>query len=287
MTITDVADYLGLDWKTVKRIDKEALQRRFGTTDYTGLSILAVDEISLRRGHRYLTVVLDYETGRVVWMGEGRRQDTLDQFFRKMPGEQRTRIKAVAMDMWRPYIASVQHWCPRAKIVFDLFHAVRDFNRVIDRVRNQEYRNADEAGKAVIKGSKYLLLKNKAHLRSHEHSRLNAVLKLNKNLATMYILRDYLKELWNQPSREAARQALRHWCRLAEESGIRSAIDFGKKLQRHAYGILNHCDYPINTGRLEGTNNTIKVIKAKAYGFHDTEYFILKVKQAFPGKNQS
>lgn len=284
LTVKEVAEHLGLDRKTVKRIDKQALEEEFGKTDYRGLCILAMDEISRRKGHDYLTVVLDYLTGRVVWVGEGRDEKAVTPFFEGMTQEQREGIEAVAIDMWDPYINMLKHYCPKAKIVFDLFHVVKDFNKVINKLRNQEYRKASKKDKAVIKGTKYLLLKNKENLYPRQRPKLRALLELNKTLSTAYILKDDLKGIWIHKCPESALQALDDWCVLARESMIPELIKFARKLQRHAYGILNHCIYPIHTGRLEGTNNTIKVIKRKAYGFHDDRYFILKIQQAFPGK---
>jgi transposase len=283
LTVQDVARHLDLDWKTVKAIDQHFLEEEFGETDCSGLRILAIDEISLRKRHHYLTVVMDYETGRVVWLGEGRSEATLSGFFRGMSDEQREKIEAVAMDMWDPYIKAIRHWCSGAKIVFDLFHVVKEFNRAIDKVRNREYRQATREGKAVLKGSKYLLLKNRPNLRDHERPRLRAVLALNHNLAIMHILKEMLPRIWRYRYRGWARRRLNEWCEMARESRIPEAIQFTKRLTRYDYGILNHCLYPISAGRIEGTNNKLKVIKRRSYGFRDTRYYILKAKQAFPG----
>lgn len=282
-TVKQVAEHMGLDWKTVKNIDKSFLEEEFGDTDYTGLRILAVDELAIRKGHHYVTVVIDYETGRIVWIGKGRREETLDGFFRKMPEEVRKGIVAIASDMWKPYLKSFKKWCPEAKIVFDFFHLVKDFNNVIDKIRNEEYRKADAEGKAVLKGSRYLLLKNLENLKEREVIGLERVLEVNKILSTAYILKEYLKEIYRHRDREQADMFLRKWCSLAWESENPDLKRFARKLERHSEQILNHCNYPIHTGRLEGMNNTLKVIKRDAYGFIDTRYFILKAKQAFPG----
>ena len=111
MTVQDVARHLGLGWKTVKDADKLFLEARYGTPDYAGLRILAVDEISIRKGHRYLTVVLNYETGRVVYVGKDRKAKTLMRFFNQLSAGQRKAIEAVAMDMWDPYIKAVKKNC--------------------------------------------------------------------------------------------------------------------------------------------------------------------------------
>jgi transposase len=282
MTINDVANHLDLDWKTVKNIDKYFLEQEYGETDYSNLRILAIDEVSIRKGHNYLTVVLNYETGRVVWIGEGRKKKTLDKFFSSMTKEQREKIEAIALDMWKPFINCIRYWCPKAEIVFDLFHVVSEFNRVIDRVRNIEYRKANKEEKGVIKGSKFLLLTNKENLKPEKRPHLKELLEINKNLSTVYILKDLLKRIWRYRYPAWAKKALHNWYELAYESNIVPVIAFADRLRRHEEGILNHCSYPIATGIVEGTNNKIKVIQRNAYGFHDIRYFILKVKQAFP-----
>ena len=128
MTVTEVANLLGIDWKTVKNIDQFYLERDYGQPDLKGLRILAVDEISIRKGHSYLTVVLDFITGRVLFVGKQRKAKTLKRFFNKLSISQRKKIEAVAMDMWDPFIKAVKDKLPKTKIVFDLFHVVANFN---------------------------------------------------------------------------------------------------------------------------------------------------------------
>jgi transposase len=282
MTVTEVARHLGIDWKTVKNIDKFYLERDYGQPDLKGLRILAVDEISIRKGHSYLTVVLDFLTGRVLYVGKKRKTKTLKRFFNQLSISQRKKIEAVAMDMWDPFIKAVQDKLPNAKIVFDLFHIVANFNRVIDKVRNSEYRKASEQDKAVYKGAKYLLLKNRKNVRRQDHrQQLKELLALNETISTVMILKEKLKHIWIYRSRTWAAKAIDQWCALARSLHHPSVTSFANMLERYQYGILNHCDYPIHTGKLEGVNNKIKVIKRKAYGFHDLRYFTLKIYQAF------
>ena len=282
MTVQDVAQHLGLDWKTVKAIDQFFLEKDYGQTNYNGLRILAVDEISIRKGHRYLTVVLDYLTGRVVWVGKDRKASTLKKFFVGMSKEQKQELQAIVMDMWDPYILAVQAKVPHIKIVFDLFHVVAQFSRVIDKVRNTEYRKASKTNKKVFKGAKYLLLKNRSNIRRHEDRKhLEELLTLNKVINAILILKDKLKHIWSYRSRTWAGKAIDEWCALARALDHPEVTKFVKTLCRYRYGILNHCDHPIHTGKIEGVNNTIKVIKRKAYGYHDLRYFSLKIIQAF------
>ncbi len=281
MTVKDIAGHLDLDWKTVKEIHKEHLKKKFSQDDIGYPHILAVDEIALKKRHRYLTVLISWHDGRVLWVGEGRKYETLKSFFESINAAQREAIQAVAMDMWDPYIKAVKEYCPQASIVFDQFHVVSAFGKVIDKVRNTEYRKANREGKEVIKGSKYLLLKNKANLLDEEKPRLKKLLNINEAITLVYILKDYLKKLWQYKYTKSAEKFLLYWCSLAKESNMRPVVAFAKTLERHAYGIINHCKFPIHTSRLEGINNKIKVIKRKAYGFHDVEYFSLIIKNAF------
>lgn len=280
MTVSDVARHLSLDWKTVKNIDKAFLERDYGETDYADLRLLAMDEIAIRKGHNYMTVVLDYDSGRVVWMGLGRRCSTLSRFFGGMTASQRESIEAVVMDMWDPYIKAVRENLPNASIVFDLFHVIHAYGLVIDRIRSSETRKASEEDCRVYKGTRYLLLRNEI---TDEDSRrhLDRLLELNSVISTAYILKDKLKQIWDHEDRDHAQKALEKWCDLARSSDNKLLSNFAKRLERHSYGILNHCDYKLHTSRIEGVNNKIKVIKRDAYGYHDQRYFSLKVIQAF------
>ncbi len=159
---------------------------------------MAGDETALKKGHQYLTVVIDFETGRVVWMGEGRSEKSLDPFFEAMPKGIREGIEAVAMDMWQGYINAVSNWLPHAPIVFDLFHIVQNYSKVIDQVRRDAYREAEEEDRSFIKGSRWLLLRNRENLRERQEVRLRALLQANEDIAAVYVLKDQLKQIFRQ-----------------------------------------------------------------------------------------
>ena len=287
LPIKQVAEHYGLSWHTVKQIDKRRLLLEVGTPCYDGLRLLAVDEVAVHKGHTYLTTVLDLETGRIVWVGKGRTEATLDGFFDELTPDQCGSIEAVASDMAAGFRNAVEKACPQAAQVYDLFHVVAKYSReVIDIVRNQEAKKQDEDGRKLIKGSRYLLLKNDDNLYDSQREALRELLAANATLNTVYVLKDQLKDIWQHTDVDAATRALDCWCGLAEASGIPALATFGRNLRRHEKGIVNHALYPIHTGRLEGINNKIKVIKRQAYGFRDDDYFILKIKDAFRGSVQ-
>lgn len=259
MPLKHVADLLDLDWKTVKAIDKLGLEEEHGRTDYSSLRYLAIDEISYTKHHHYLTIVLDFETGRVVWVGKGRDAQSLDAFFAGMPDWVRLSIEAVAIDMWEPFMKAVQKWCPQAAVVHDPFHIIANYSRVIDEVRRDEVRKADtKENRRYIKGTRWLLLKNPENLTEKQVPRLEEILEANENLFKVYVLKEDLKAIWDHTDRVEMAEALNDWCLRAREANLASLDRFVGMLIKHAPGILNHAEHPIHTGRLEGVNNKIK-----------------------------
>lgn len=295
LPIKHVAAWFGVSWDTVKQIDQRALVTRLGPQEnqWVDLRVLAIDEFALHRGHRYATVVIDPTRKRVVWIARGREQESLRGFFTALGPARCAQIEAVAVDMWAPYAAEVRAHCPQAKLVYDLFHVVAKYGvEVIDRVRSDETERIAKADgtrptrerRAVIKGARWLLLRNYDRLRTHgERVRLRELLRANRALFTVYVLKDDLKQLWRFRYPGAAWRFWREWRRRAVASRLPALKKFVRLLERHLHGILNHCRYPLNTGMLEGMNNKIKVLKRMAYGFRDDAYFFLKIRAAFPG----
>lgn len=283
-SIKAVAQQYQLHWETVKNIDKNALEERLPEEGDTDATLLAVDEFSLKKRHHYATTVIDVQNRDVLSVNEGRDSQALAKFFLKMSPQQRDRIKAVAMDMWPAFESATRAFCPNAEIVYDPFHIIQAYNRdVVDKVRIAEYKRAKQEEKDVIKGSRFILFKNKENLdkEKDEPVKLHHLLQLNKRLNTVHILKDDLKLLWQYKRQWAAQNCFDRWYRRAIYSKIEPLKKFAKTLKKHLPGILAHCKYPIHTGVLEGINNKIKVIKRIAFGFRDTKYFFLKIRGAF------
>ena len=279
MTIRDVALHLGVSWDVVKEIVKEDLQKRFSRPKLKHLRQIAIDEISIGKGHRYLTVVLDLETGVVVHVGHGKGGDALADFWKRLR-RCGAKIEAIATDMSPAYIDAVTTHLPDAVLVFDRFHVLKLFNEKLSDLRRELYRTAkDGMEKDVLKGTRWLLLKRPENLdASHnEHERLEEALRLNAPLATAYYLKEELGEFWEQDDQEEAEAFLLDWIARAESTDIRMLHQFARTLRFHSHGLLAYYDYAISTGPLEGTNNKIKTMKRQAYGFRDHQFFILKI----------
>jgi transposase len=286
-SIRHVGQFFGLHWSTVKELDRAHLQRALGPVDLEGLEVIALDEFAIQKGHRYATVIVEPTRKRVLWVGRGRGREDIRPFFLQLGAERCARVRAAVMDMNAGYEHEVRQHCGNALIVFDLFHVVAKYGReVIDRVRvdRANQLRADRSSRKVVKGARWLLLKNRQSLRPAEDVTLQELLLANHSLFVVYVLRDALKDLWSYRHPGYAARAWRSWYRKALRSGIEPLRRFARMLRPYLPGILAHCKYPLGTNLIEGINNKIKVIKRMAYGFRDDAYFFLKIRAAFPGK---
>jgi transposase len=279
MTIQDVADHLGISWDVIKEIQKADLKRRFGRPRLKHLRHIAIDEISIAKGHRYLTIVLDLESGVVVHVGQGKGGDALGDFWVRLR-RSGAKVEAVATDMSPAYIDAVTTHLRGTRLVFDRFHVIKLYNDKLSELRRAMHRELkDTMRKNVLKGVRWLLLKRPENLDPvrKEPQRLQEALRLNQPLATAYYLKEELNEVWEQDDEQTAQALLMDWIVYAESSGIQILHKFAQTLRLHAFGILAYYDYPISTGPLEGTNNKIKTMKRQAYGYRDQEFFRLKI----------
>jgi len=294
LPIKHVAGWFRVSWDTVKQIDQRALERRLGPVDLRELRVVAIDEFALHRGHRYATIAVDPITKRVLWVGRGRARADLRAFFALLGPEGCARLEAVVLDMSTAFTEEVRACCPRVQIVYDLFHVVAKYGReVVDRVRVDETNRLGRARgrsrpraarRRVIKGTRWLLLRNRENVtRPADRVRLREVLRANRALFTVYVLKDDLKQLWRYRYPAAARRFWREWYRRARTSRIPALVAFATHLALRIEGVMSHCHYPLHTGLLEGINNRIKVLKRMAYGYRDEAYFFLKIRAAFPG----
>lgn len=287
MSIKHVAEYFSLAWSTVKDIHKRHLKKKLGPVDLSNVELLAMDEFAIQKGHRYATVIVEPIRKRVLWVGRGRSRASIRPFFGLLGSQGCQQIKAVVMDMNASFEQEVALHCPQAEIVYDLFHVVAKYGReVVDRVRVDEanrLRN-DKPARKIIKGSRWLLLRNYENIeKADDKVRLKELLQANKSLMTVYVMKDDLKQLWNFSHSDIAQRFWRQWYDRAMQSRIEPLMKFARRLSNYAAGIISHCRWPLHTSLLEGINNKIKTMKRQAYGYRDDEYFFLRIRAAFPG----
>ena len=276
MTMSDVAALTLLSWDTVKAITKTHLAKDYGKPALPGVRYLGIDEIHLGAKKRYYTIVIDLEDGRILWAKPGRGGAALKGFWPRLRRAQ-AKIKAVATDMSAAYWSAVLDHLPDAALVFDKFHVIKLMNERLDDLRRQMVREAEGAMKLKIKGTRFLLLRNPENLKTDQIPKLDRALRLNEPLLVGWYLKEELRELWNQPSRQDMEAFMKDWCEKTEQSAIGQLIKMAKTLRLHASGILAYSRYPITSGKLEGINNKIKTLTKRSYGFHDENFFILKL----------
>lgn len=273
------ARHLQVSWDTIRDIEARYLKRTFANPKLKRLRRIAIDEIYLGKGVKYLTLVLDLDTGAVVYVGRGKSGQSLAPFWKRLRGSG-AKIRAVAADMSLAFAMAVRKNLPKAVLVNDRFHVVKLFNEMLTELRRELYREA-AAGLArnVLKGVRWLLLKRTDNLDpgKREPQRLAKALKLNQSLAVAYYLKDELNQFWEQPDKATAKQFLESWIVDAWHSGIQLLMKFATTLATHLKGLLAWYDHPISTGPLEGVNNKIRLAQRQAYGYRDLEFFSLKI----------
>ena len=274
-----VPEFIAISHDTARRWDKEVLMKTLPAPRLDGIRALLIDEKSIGKGHHYLTVVLNADTGETLFLGEGKRKATLDRFLSSLTLKQRACIQCVGIDRGGSYKASVKEHLPDADIVYDKFHIIAHYNEVIDKIRRREWRQAEEEDKPFIKGQRFNLFRNVENLTPKRETSLHELLSMNEDLNQAYILKDMLKQLWTYTYQACASRFLDKWIELATDTGIGELKRFAKGLNRAREGLLSYCQHRITSAKIEAFNGVIKRIVYKACGYNDLEYLYLKIRQ--------
>jgi len=283
MSIRAVAFHLHLGWDTVKGIHKRHLGKIYRRIRLRDLKYIAIDEVCIGRPRKFLTVVMDLESGAVIYVARGKGGDALKPFWTKLK-RSKARIRAVATDMGAAYVSAVMTHLPQADLVLDHFHVVKWFNEKLTMLRRALYKQADAMGKKTLKGVRWLLLKNPENLCPHEtpakdeRHRLQEALAFNEPLMMAYYMKEELRYLWKQWDKQTAERLLDQWCSRADASGVKILKAAAKQLRLFKFALLNWYDHRISTGPLEAMNNKIGTLQRNAYGYRDEEYFHLRIK---------
>lgn len=313
-TLEDTARLLNIHPTIVKDIDKKYLQSLSYLKRPHKAKLIGIDEFLLHKGHRYATIVLDLTTGHVLYLEKGKKKEQAEHFIHSMGSIWMSTVEAVSMDMNAQYDSAFREHAPHVKIVYDKFHMIKMFNDVVlSALRRRKQRecleNNDMAFYKLLKGTRYLLLTspkklkkkdeiahaNNVRLRSeytrkglslppgerfmkaNQERKLQDLLAVNEDLNVAYILLEQFKEAYEVHDIEVMNQGLELWYRLARQSKVAELLKFADTIKRHEDGLINSVIYKISSGIVEGTNNLVKTIRRKAYGFRDTEYFFLKI----------
>lgn len=324
-TNSTVAKRYGVDWSTVKRLDKAQLEHCFSEIDMRGVKHLIMDEFSIQKGHRYATIVMDADTHRALWVCKGKSGNDVKVFFEELKAKGLAdRILSVSMDMNACFPGLVKQYLPNARILYDLFHVLQMFTRDVlvaakkhcqERV-NQQLSLLDQAAKqatagndpltsevrhrlraelknqrAILTSSQWVLVKPQDNLEADEFEKLRTLRENNQLLADLYPIADLLRNIWKtKGAGEVSRlvfEVQQLLLTIARTHDFAPARAFANMLKRRIDGILYAGLFGYGSCPLEGANNAIKVVKRVAFGFRDFEYFKLKIYARLPGKRRN
>jgi transposase len=270
MAKTPIAGLLRIAWDTVGRIIERVIVDRLDERRLDGLVAVGVDEISYRRGQRYLTSVVDHRAGAIVWCSPGRNAQTLQAFFDEL-GDRRRSIRAVSIDMSGGYEKAIRDAIPTAEIAFDPFHVVRLAQRAVDQVRRDEWNAHERSHTATgrwIKGTRWSLLKAPEKQSIDQLALLGEVQHANRALYRGFLLKEELRLLYQLEDPTLAPAHLDAWLAWASRSRLRPFVRLARTIRNHRHGVLAAIRLGLTNGRLEGLNSRIRLISHRSFGFH-------------------
>jgi len=273
--LSTVAGHYGVNWKTVAGILHRVVQWGLGQRRKKPLHVIGLDEVSRKKGHQYLTLVYDLERGELVWAGKDRSKEAIAAFFEELGPRRCKTLRAVSLDMWQPYIDTVKQYAPQAKRVFDRFHVVRHLNQAVDEVRRSLVRKlARDPTRALVKGTRFVLLKNPWNLTPAQKQSLTALVRSNSPLCRAWYLKEDFQKFWDYLQERRAQQHLQKWLWWASHSRLAPFKEFARLVRGHLEGILAWTRLRISNGALEGMNNKVKLVSHRSYGFRNDDRYI-------------
>ena len=275
---TAVSELFGIAWVTVGSIAERLVDELLPASRLSSLRRIGVDEISFRKRHRYLTVVTDHDTGKVVWVGEGKSSDTLKSFFEALPEGVVESIEIVTMDMSQAYQKAVRENLPNATIAFDHFHIAKLANTALAEVRRALAREARKTDPEAAKALKELRWTTSYRLDNLPDKRLPELEKLRPGspLGRAYLLKEMLGEVLRLPAEDAP-NGLREWALWAARSRLQPFVTLGQTIREHFDGVIAFVKNQISNARAEGINNKIRLLSHRAFGFHSAAPLIATV----------
>ena len=272
---TTVGAMMRVAWETVGAVIQRVVARHRDRDLLDGLTHIGVDELSYRRHHEYITVVVDHTRGHVIWAKPGKNADTLKAFFAELGTERCAKLEAVTIDMSGAYIKAVTECSPQAQIVFDRFHVQRMVQDAVDEVRRDEVRAATSVEeKKQLKGTRWPLLKSFWNLSLFDSNRISSLQRDNKRLYRAYLLKEAMVAVLDCRYEVLARQKLDEWVRWARRSRLEPFKRVAATVRDHADGILAYVRSGLSNGRTEGLNGKARTLTRRSYGFHSAHGLI-------------
>jgi transposase len=269
---TAVAELMRIAWRTVGAICERVCDEATGEVDLLdGLRRIGIDEISHRKGQRYLTVVVDHDTGRLVWAAAGRDRKTVERFLDELGEERCNQIKLVSCDMASWIAGPVADRLPDAVRCVDPFHVIQLATDALDEIRREVWNEARKTGQLAaakdLKGARFALWKNPENLTDRQAAKLSGIQKTNARLYRAYLLKEQLRQIYRLPA-DAATRLLDEWIAWARRCRLPSFVKLAKTITKQRAGIVAAIEHGLSNARVEAINTQIRMITRRAYGFH-------------------
>jgi len=274
---TAVSKLMRVMWRTVGGIVSRVVPRHLDAEQdrLDGLRHIGIDELSYRRHHEYITVVIDHERGVVVWSSRGKNADTLRAFFDELGPERCAEIESVTIDMSKAFISAVEEKVPNARLVFDRFHVQRLVQNALDETRRDEVRDAaTKEERKGLKNTRWPLLMNRWKLSAENIETLDELEKTNRNIYRGYLLKESFAATLSRRQVNVARAHLMQWIVDAKRSGLRHFEKTANTIEKYIDGILEYVRTRFSNGRTEGINGKIRTITRRSFGFHSAAALI-------------
>jgi transposase len=274
MSITAVAKQLRVSWDEIDGIMERAVKRGLQRRQSRVVRYIGIDEKATKKGHNYFTVVSDLEAGVVLWIGRGRKKETLNAFWAGLSVEQLAGIEGIAMDMWLPYFESTIAHVPGAasKIVFDKFHITSYLTKAVDQTRRWIMRDPS-IDRDALKGTKYWWLRNPRGMDRSKRREFAELRSRYTKLARAWAIKESFAEFWQYRRESSARSFFAGWFGWATRSQIPAVIDVAYTIKRHFANIITYLKIPITNAAAEGINSKIQMIKYRARGYRNEGRF--------------
>ena len=276
MSISALAKHFGLHWTTVKEIEKKQLKKKYKKVSLSAVRVIGIDEIHVGK-NRYLTIVRDLDSGAVLHIGEGKGGDSLEEFALCIKRSS-CRIETVAVDLSAAYTSWIKNNLSGATIVYDHFHVIKLMNEKLNKIRQRTISELEEEQKKALKNKRWLLLNNVENLDAEKESSLDQLRENYQELGDASILKESLRTIYSiVPDGYMARAAFQDWCKLAIDTEIPEMKTMANTITSHLDGVVAYWNEGITSAAMEGFNNKIRWLIRQAYGYHDQEYFKLKI----------
>jgi transposase len=273
-----VARLCRVSWRTVGRACERVVATELDPARLDGLFRIGVDEISWRKHHKYLTLVVDHDRGKVIWGAKGKDAKTLDAFFDELGPERSSQLRAVSLDLGPAFLKSVQTegHAPQAIVCADPFHLVKLVGEALDEVRrelwNQLRRLPDDRWAKDFKGSRWALLKNPEDLTDDQAARLDGIRRNRGGMWRAYEMKEQFRAIFaGDLGREEAGELLDRWCARAQRCRLEPFVKVARTMRQRRELLLNAVEHGISNGRVEGMNTKVRLLVRRAYGFHSAD----------------